>query len=58
MDPTEEAWNAADAAVRALTELGDPEMADRYIAAAQVKALAAVAAALDRLASVVDALHP
>jgi hypothetical protein len=47
--------NADDQAQHALVTIGDHESAMQYIAAAQVKALAAIAMAVDRLAAAIEA---
>jgi hypothetical protein len=51
MDASRLADNADDQAQYGLLNFDDHEVASRYIAAAQVKALAAIAMAVDRLAA-------
>jgi hypothetical protein len=58
MDPATEAEKAVDDATRALIEVSGHGNTRERIAAAQVKALAAIAVAVVRLAAAVDGLHP
>ncbi len=56
MDPATEAENAVDDATQAINAASHPETSER-IAAAQVKALAALATAVDKLADAVWGLN-